>query len=137
MRKCCYDTSFKKSKFQKYRKSNNCNLNYIFLAPFGKRSWKMFFITLRDLVLYLHKDEHGFRKSQVSFRYRSICSSSYSLFGLICRCPTICTMRYAYITHWLQWPTTTPRSNMCSDCKLPTRPSISFRPAAPWSCTHG
>jgi len=26
----------------------------------------MFYCTLRDLVLYLHKDEHGFRKSQVS-----------------------------------------------------------------------
>ncbi|XP_016983062.1 PH and SEC7 domain-containing protein isoform X6 [Drosophila rhopaloa] len=47
MRKCCYDSSFKKT-------------------PFGKRSWKMFYCTLRDLVLYLHKDEHGFRKSQMS-----------------------------------------------------------------------
>jgi hypothetical protein len=37
-----------------------------FSAPFGKRSWKMFYCTLRDLVLYLHKDEHGFRKNQVS-----------------------------------------------------------------------
>lgn len=27
----------------------------------------MFFCTLRDLVLFLHKDEHGFRKNQVSF----------------------------------------------------------------------
>lgn len=26
----------------------------------------MFFCTLRDLVLYLHKDEHGFRKNQMS-----------------------------------------------------------------------
>ncbi|XP_020814097.1 uncharacterized protein LOC110188657 isoform X2 [Drosophila serrata] len=47
MRKCCYDSSSKKT-------------------PFGKRSWKMFYCTLRDLVLYLHKDEHGFRKSQMS-----------------------------------------------------------------------
>ncbi|XP_017141149.1 putative uncharacterized protein DDB_G0293878 isoform X6 [Drosophila miranda] len=47
MRKCCYDSSYKKT-------------------PFGKRSWKMFYCTLRDLVLYLHKDEHGFRKSQMS-----------------------------------------------------------------------
>lgn len=38
----------------------------IFAAPFGKRSWKMFYCTLRDLVLYLHKDENGFRKSQVN-----------------------------------------------------------------------
>lgn len=42
-------------------------LFFLFTAPFGKRSWKMFYCTLRDLVLYLHKDEHGFRKSQVSF----------------------------------------------------------------------
>ncbi|XP_046803844.1 PH and SEC7 domain-containing protein isoform X4 [Lucilia cuprina] len=47
MRKCCYDVNYKKT-------------------PFGKRSWKMFYCTLRDLVLYLHKDEHGFRKSQMS-----------------------------------------------------------------------
>lgn len=26
----------------------------------------MFYCTLRDLVLYLHKDEHGFRKNQMS-----------------------------------------------------------------------
>lgn len=39
---------------------------FYFSAPFGKRSWKMFFCTLRDLVLYLHKDEHGFNKKQVS-----------------------------------------------------------------------
>ncbi|XP_062537193.1 PH and SEC7 domain-containing protein isoform X2 [Armigeres subalbatus] len=47
MRKCCYETNYKKT-------------------PFGKRSWKMFYCTLRDLVLYLHKDEHGFRKNQMS-----------------------------------------------------------------------
>ncbi|CAD7085354.1 unnamed protein product [Hermetia illucens] len=54
MRKCCFDSNYKK----------NC-FGFI-LAPFGKRSWKMFYCTLRDLVLYLHKDEHGFRKSQMS-----------------------------------------------------------------------
>lgn len=47
MRKCCYDSNAKKT-------------------PFGRRGWKMFYCTLRDLVLYLHKDEHGFRKSQLS-----------------------------------------------------------------------
>ncbi|RWS01089.1 PH and SEC7 domain-containing protein 2-like protein, partial [Dinothrombium tinctorium] len=46
MRKCCFDTSGKRT-------------------PFGKRGWKMFYATLRDLVLYLHKDEHGFRKNQL------------------------------------------------------------------------
>ncbi|VVD03495.1 unnamed protein product [Leptidea sinapis] len=32
------------------------------LPPFGRRGWKMLYCTLRDLVLYLHKDEHGFRR---------------------------------------------------------------------------
>lgn len=48
MRKCCYDSNNKKT-------------------PFGKRSWKMFYCTLRDpLVMYLHKDERGFHKNQLS-----------------------------------------------------------------------
>ncbi|XP_053665242.1 PH and SEC7 domain-containing protein [Anopheles marshallii] len=57
MRKCCYDTNYKKT---------CCGFACTFSAPFGRRSWKMFFCTLRDLVLYLHKDEHGFRKNQMS-----------------------------------------------------------------------
>lgn len=32
-------------------------------APIGKRGWKMFYATMRDMVIYLHKDEHGFKKS--------------------------------------------------------------------------
>lgn len=36
------------------------------LAARGKRSWKMYYCTLRDLILYLHKDDSGFRKSQIS-----------------------------------------------------------------------
>ncbi|XP_021206998.2 PH and SEC7 domain-containing protein isoform X3 [Bombyx mori] len=47
MRKCCVDPNGKRT-------------------PFGRRGWKMFYCTLRDLVLYLHKDEHGFRRSQMS-----------------------------------------------------------------------
>ncbi|XP_031333288.1 uncharacterized protein LOC116163485 isoform X6 [Photinus pyralis] len=54
MRKCCYDANAKRS------------LCCIFLAPFHKRSWKMFYCTLRDQILYLHKDENGFRKNQMS-----------------------------------------------------------------------
>lgn len=46
MRKCCFDMNGKKT-------------------PFGKRGWKMFYATLRDLVLFLHKDEQGFRKNQL------------------------------------------------------------------------
>ncbi|XP_034245374.1 PH and SEC7 domain-containing protein-like isoform X2 [Thrips palmi] len=47
MRKCCVDANGKRT-------------------PFGKRGWRMYCCTLRDLVLYLHKDEHGFRKNQLS-----------------------------------------------------------------------
>ncbi|XP_023238782.1 PH and SEC7 domain-containing protein 2-like isoform X3 [Centruroides sculpturatus] len=46
MRKCCIDPNGKRT-------------------PLGKRGWKMFYATLRDLVLYLHKDENGFRKNQL------------------------------------------------------------------------
>lgn len=46
MRKCCVDPNGKKT-------------------PMGKRGWKMFYADLRDLVLYLHKDENGFRKNQL------------------------------------------------------------------------
>ncbi|KAK3917442.1 PH and SEC7 domain-containing protein [Frankliniella fusca] len=47
MRKCCVDANGKRT-------------------PFGKRGWRMYCCTLRDMVLYLHKDEHGFRKNQLS-----------------------------------------------------------------------
>ncbi|VVC25942.1 Sec7 domain, alpha orthogonal bundle,PH domain-like,Sec7 domain,Pleckstrin homology domain,PDZ [Cinara cedri] len=47
MRKCCMEANGKKT-------------------ARGKRSWKMYFCTLRDLILYLHKDDSGFRKSQIS-----------------------------------------------------------------------
>merc|ERR1711962_885585 len=43
MRKCCTDPNGKKT-------------------AFGKRSWKMWFCVIQDLVLYLHKDEQGARK---------------------------------------------------------------------------
>ncbi|XP_023230017.1 uncharacterized protein LOC111630187, partial [Centruroides sculpturatus] len=46
MRKCCIDPNGKKT-------------------PLGKRGWKMVYATLRDLVLYLHKDDHGFKKNQL------------------------------------------------------------------------
>ncbi|XP_054166346.1 PH and SEC7 domain-containing protein-like [Oppia nitens] len=46
MRKSCYESNGKKT-------------------PVGKRGWKMFYATLRDLILYLHKDEQGFRKNQL------------------------------------------------------------------------
>nr|XP_022909229.1 exchange factor for Arf-6 isoform X2 [Onthophagus taurus] len=52
MRKCCYEANAKRT-------------------PFHKRSWKMFYCTLRDLVLYLHKDENGFRKGQMGDNFHN------------------------------------------------------------------
>ena len=46
--------------------SYNYSLIYIYtndiLAPLGRRKWQMFYATLRGMVLYLHKNEHGFDK---------------------------------------------------------------------------
>ena len=42
MRKCCIDPNGKKTKL-------------------GKRSWKMFFLSLRDMVLYCFKEEKSLR----------------------------------------------------------------------------
>lgn len=71
MRKCCHDSNGKKSKlpFTIIYTEKLFELKYLnpyilfvnFAAPFGKRGWKMYFCTLKELVLYLHKDEHGFR----------------------------------------------------------------------------
>ena len=36
---------------------------FVSQAPIGKRGWKMFYATLRDMVLYLHKDEHAMKKT--------------------------------------------------------------------------
>ncbi|XP_050532169.1 PH and SEC7 domain-containing protein-like isoform X2 [Daktulosphaira vitifoliae] len=47
MRKCCKEANGKKT-------------------ARGKRGWKMYFCTLRDLILYLHKDDSGFKKTQIS-----------------------------------------------------------------------
>lgn len=44
LRKCCIDSDGKK-------------------APFLKRSWKMFYASLRDMVLYLHKDDKVFKNN--------------------------------------------------------------------------
>ncbi|XP_017494091.1 PREDICTED: PH and SEC7 domain-containing protein 3-like, partial [Rhagoletis zephyria] len=45
-RKCCYEANGKRT-------------------ALGRRGWRLFYATLRDLVLYLHRDENGFRKSQL------------------------------------------------------------------------
>lgn len=60
MKKSCYDSANKKT-------------------PFGKRGWKMFYCTLRDTCIYLHKDEHGFRRNQVSDNYHNAISIHHSL----------------------------------------------------------
>jgi hypothetical protein len=33
-------------------------------TPFGRRKWQMFYATLRGMVLYLHKSEHGFESGR-------------------------------------------------------------------------
>ena len=38
-------------------------LPFLFSAPLGKRGWRMFYVTLRDMVLFLHKDEHDLKRS--------------------------------------------------------------------------
>lgn len=46
-RKCCYEANGRRT-------------------ALGKRGWRLFYATLRDLVLYLHREENiGFRKSQL------------------------------------------------------------------------
>lgn len=70
MRKCCMEANGKKSKREKiyfilYTYQQQYFIIQI-LAARGKRSWKMYYCTLRDLILYLHKDDSGFRKSQIS-----------------------------------------------------------------------
>jgi hypothetical protein len=49
------------AKFSTFGNKTNIFSNYhfppMFAAPLGKRGWKMYYCTLRDLVLYLHKDE--------------------------------------------------------------------------------
>lgn len=73
MRKCCFDASGKKSNFHftdfdhfNFLKLTLMWSNLIIIsAPFGKRGWKMYYCTLRELVLYLHKDEHGFRSDSL------------------------------------------------------------------------
>ncbi|KAL0281510.1 UNVERIFIED_CONTAM: hypothetical protein PYX00_002478 [Menopon gallinae] len=60
MRKCCVDPNGKKT-------------------PFGKRGWKMFYCTLLDLVLYLHKDERGFLKAQLTDNFHNAIRIHHSL----------------------------------------------------------
>lgn len=45
--------------------------NALILAPFGRRGWKMVYARLRGMVLYLHKDENGFRRG----RYQTFTSA--------------------------------------------------------------
>lgn len=32
-------------------------------APLGKRGWKMFYMTLRDMAMYLYNDEHNYKRA--------------------------------------------------------------------------
>lgn len=117
------------------------------VAPFGKRSWKMFYCTLRDLVLYLHKDENGFRKSQVSVDTPSlhqetilpVLDRTIYLFIARCRfrCPTVCIMLFAFIMHLQQRQLTTKRNSTCFVFRRPTSLNFYFKPVIQKNCNHG
>ena len=61
MRKCCVESDGKRSKEQHLAESNMrmrllCSSSS---APFMRRGWKAYYASLRDMILYLHKnDEH-------------------------------------------------------------------------------
>lgn len=65
MRKCCIDPDGRKSLISCVFCLFVLIQHFSSLAPLGKRSWKMFYATMRDMVIYLHKDEHGFKKSSL------------------------------------------------------------------------
>ncbi|OWF44571.1 PH and SEC7 domain-containing protein 2 [Mizuhopecten yessoensis] len=46
MRKCCLEADRRRT-------------------PLGKRGWKMYYVSLRDLIFYLYKDQHGMKKGQL------------------------------------------------------------------------
>lgn len=41
-------------------------------AAVGKRGWKMFYVVLRDMILYMYKDEQALKKSGVSGSHNAI-----------------------------------------------------------------
>lgn len=64
MRKCCMEADGRKSMFTNTKMLLTLIIAHSFVvAPVGKRGWKMFYAVLKDLVLFLNKDEHAFRKS--------------------------------------------------------------------------
>nr|CAH7753649.1 unnamed protein product [Callosobruchus chinensis] len=77
----------------------------------------MFYCTLRDLVLYLHKDENGFRRNQIG--------------------GDNLTTPFGYTTRSLLRPPTTPRSSTCSDCRLPIKRSTFFKLVILKNCNRG
>ena len=57
------------------KKKGNRILNNLFsflTAAMGKRSWKMFYVVLRDMILYLYKDEQALRKSSTVGSHNAI-----------------------------------------------------------------
>lgn len=108
-----------------------------FTAPFGKRSWKMFYCTLRDpLVMYLHKDERGFHKNQVSWhglKVNSISNRSEFSYSSL----TMFTMPSEFTMRWQPGPTTTPKSSTFFDYRRQINQNISSKPAILKSCNRG
>ena len=68
MRKSCFDSNKKKTKIGKISESQIDEVSSLMSSLLGKRSWKMFYLSLRDLVLYCFKDE---KSAQLSSSYES------------------------------------------------------------------
>ena len=54
MRKCCVESDGKRSKSQVTHRPSLCS---DVLAPFLRRGWKAYYASLRDMILYLHKND--------------------------------------------------------------------------------
>lgn len=104
----------------------------------------MFFCTLRDLVLYLHKDEHGFNKKQVRKHHpiAVIIKKKYIFINSSLqiqnhRYPIMCTMRFLFIIHWQQKPPITRRNSMYFGFKPLIKLSIYSKPVIQRNCNRG
>lgn len=99
----------------------------------------MFYCTLRDpLVMYLHKDERGFHKNQVSWsiEWKSIESMSNANDSFNSSLTTFTTPS-EFITLWQPGQTITPKSNTFFGYRRQINQNISSKPAILRSCNRG
>ena len=57
MRKCCVESDGRRSKSNGFHSIEKILWVSLHLAPFMRRSWKAFYASLRDMVLYLQKND--------------------------------------------------------------------------------